>query len=383
MNKTVIFDPAKRKQNQELLSKDEEWFSSFFRTNPLAMSIIRCSDKYFIDANESFLKLFECHREDVAGRHHSQIHSIFDPVSYKKIEGAIAEGIPLRNFKISLCMRSGNLKEISLSFKSIRTDEENSMLMLYNDITQQKQRDRELQMLQQEIETFRYTVSHDLLDPLRQINHCVHFIQKNNIASQDTMSQRYLKIISDSSIQMGHLIEDLLIFSSMGKSDVRMTTINMEKLVRDIIDELGDDTSVRFVEWNIGNLPNVEGEQFMLRVLFTNLIKNALFSSQTRRPAKIDIDSLRGQQGHQVFFVRDNGLGFDREHTDPLPRAFQNLQSPEESYGAGIKLATVKRIIHRHRGSIWAEGAVDEGTTIYFSIPKGNGHMKDTQSANS
>lgn len=373
MNKTLLFDAAKHKQSQASLNKNEEWFSSFFPTNPVAMSIIRCSDKCFIDANESFLKLFECHREDIAGRHHSQIHSIVDPVSYSRIESAIVEGAPFCNFKITLCMRNGNLKVISVSFKHIRADDENSILIFYNDVTQQKQNDQELQMLQQEIETFRHTVSHDLLDPLHQINNCVHLIQKNNVSPLDAISQRYLKIISDSSLQVGYLIEDLLIFSSMGKSEVHMTTVNMEKLVRDIIDEIGQETNVQSVEWNLGNLPDVEGEQFMLRVLLTNLIKNALISSQTRRPAKIDIDSFTWGWEHQVFLVRDNGLGFDKEHTDPLQKAFQHFQSPEELYGAGIKLATVKRIIHRHRGSIWAEGTADQGATIYFSIPKGNG----------
>lgn len=367
-----MFDIAKQKQSQASLNKNDKWFSTFFRTNPVAMSIIRCSDGYFIDVNESFLKLFEYHREDVASHHHSQIHSIFDPVRYEKIESAIVEGIPLHSLEISGYTRSGSLKEISISFKFIRTDDENTILMLYHDCTQQKQRDHELQMLQQEIETFRYTVSHDLLDPLRHINSYVHLIQKNKFSSLDTMSQRYLNIISESAHQMGHLIEDLLIFSCMGKSEILMTTVNMEKLVRDIIDEIGRETNVQSVEWNLGNLPNVEGEPLMLRVLFTNLITNALISSQTRRPAKIDIDSFTWGWEHQVFLVRDNGLGFDKGHTDALQGAFQNLHSSEEFYGASIKLATVKRVIHRHRGNIWAEGAADQGTTIYFSIPKGN-----------
>lgn len=370
-----MFDIAKQKQIQESLNKNDSWFSAFFRTNPIAMSIIRCSDGYFIDVNESFLKLFEYHREDVTSHHHSQVHSIFDPVSYKEIESAIVEGIPFRNLKISLYTRSGSLKEISMSFKSIRTDGENAILMLYHDFTQQKQRDYELQMLQQEIETFRYTVSHDLLDPLRHINSYVHLIQKNKYSSLDTMSQRYLKIISESAHQMGHLIEDLLIFSCMGKSEILMTTVNMEKLVRDIIDEIGEEPNVQSVEWNLGNLPNVEGELFMLRVLLTNLIKNALLSSQTCRPAKIDIDSVRGEQGRHVFLVRDNGLGLDKGHTDTLQGAFQNPQSPEAFYGASLKLATVKRVIYRHRGSIWAEGTAAQGKTIYFSIPKGNNSL--------
>lgn len=369
MNKTSTLDTTKRKQVEESLDKSEDGFSAFFHNNPLAMSITHRSDECFIDVNESFLSLFECKREDIIGYEHSKALPLYDS-SHQKIKSVILQGNPTGHREIAFHSKENRLKEIAISCELMKGEGEDSVLTIYYDITGQKQRDHEFQMLQQEIETF-HSASHDLLNPLRHINSFVQLIQKNNPSSFDDMSLRYLKIISESANQMEHLIEDLLTFSRMGKSEILMTTVNMENLVREVINELGHGTNAQAVEWNLGNLPEVQGDPTMLRVLVNNLILNALKSSQASRPAKIDIDALRGDHGHQVFFIRDNGAGFDHNHTDALQASFWNPQSSKEFEGTSIRLATVKRIIQRHRGSVWAEAAAEQGTTIYFSIPKG------------
>ncbi|MBI3788164.1 MAG: hypothetical protein HY276_07895 [Ignavibacteriales bacterium] len=368
MNRTSILDTAKPKQVGESLDKSDDGFSSFFHDNPLAMSITHLSDESLIDVNESFLRLFECTREDVIGYKHSKAISLYDS-NHQKIESVIFQGDPTGRRQVSFHSKEDRLKEIAISRELMKSEGDDSALSTYLDITGQKQRDHEFQMLQQEIETF-HSASQDLLNPLRHINSFVQLIQKNNPSSFDDMSLRYLKIISESANQMEHLIEDLLTFSRMGKSEIQMTAVNMENLVREVINELGHGTNAQAVEWNLGNLPEVQGDPTMLRVLVNNLILNALKSSLTCRTAKIDIDVLRGDYGHSVFFIHDNGAGFDSNSTDALQASFWNPQSSKEFEGASIRLATVKRIIQRHRGSVWAEATVGQGTTIFFSIPK-------------
>ncbi|MEJ2662180.1 MAG: ATP-binding protein, partial [Desulfobacteraceae bacterium] len=166
------------------------------------------------------------------------------------------------------------------------------------------------------------------------------------------------------------LIDNLLSFSRMGRHAMSFRQVALELLAREVIHELEPDAAGRTIEWRIGDLPAVDGDAAMLQIVLSNLIANALKFTRTRQQARIEIGSLPGQASETVIFVRDNGTGFDMTYVDKLFGVFQRLHRAEEFEGTGIGLATVRRIVARHGGRVWAEGKVDQGATFYFALPR-------------
>jgi light-regulated signal transduction histidine kinase (bacteriophytochrome) len=165
------------------------------------------------------------------------------------------------------------------------------------------------------------------------------------------------------------LIEDLLSFSRMGRREMACTRIGLNDLIQDVLRELEPDLRARSVQWRIDELPAVIGDRAMLRIVLVNLISNALKFTQPRVLAEIEIGGQTGRDGEFVFFIRDNGVGFDMQRADKLFGVFQRLHAGTEFEGTGIGLANVRRIISRMGGHTWAEAKIDEGATFYFSLP--------------
>lgn len=218
-----------------------------------------------------------------------------------------------------------------------------------------------------ELEAFSYSVSHDLRAPLRHMDGFVKLMQK----SQDTLddkSKRYLGIIGDAAGQMGRLIDDLLLFSRMGRTEFRWCKISMQRLVDDVLPEIKSSVQDRAIEWIIPELPEVECDPAMMRQALVNLFSNAVKYSGTKEKAVIEMGH-RDQKGEHVFFVKDNGVGFEMQYAHKLFGVFQRLHAAEQFEGTGIGLANVKRIINRHHGQVWAESILGEGATFYFTLP--------------
>jgi light-regulated signal transduction histidine kinase (bacteriophytochrome) len=215
-----------------------------------------------------------------------------------------------------------------------------------------------------ELESFCYSISHDLRAPLRHMQGYVDMLGK----ATEGKARRYLKTVTDASVEMGRLIDDLLAFSRIGRVEFAETTVDLDPLVQDTVRRLEMETKDRSIAWTIAPLPPVLGNPSILRQALANLIGNAVKYTRPRDRAEIDIGCAGIEDGWVIFFVRDNGAGFDMKYAHKLFGVFQRLHRPEEFEGTGIGLATEKRIIARHGGRVWADSRPNNGATFYFTL---------------
>ena len=219
-----------------------------------------------------------------------------------------------------------------------------------------------------ELEAFSYSVSHDLRAPLRHIEGYVGMLRRATEGILPENAVRYLDTISSSSVEMGQLIDDLLAFSRMSAEEMHEAPVALDTLIEEVLRGLHLATRDRHIEWKIESLPHVIGDFAMLRQVFANLIDNAIKYTKGREVAEIEIGIAGVEDERRIFFIRDNGAGFDMRYAHKLFGVFHRLHNAEEFEGTGIGLATTRRIIERHGGRTWAEGVVDQGATFYFTL---------------
>lgn len=229
----------------------------------------------------------------------------------------------------------------------------------------------ELEAVNQELEVFSYSVSHDLRAPLRHIRSYLNLLQEES-GSLSAEGRGFLKHTAESAEQMDKLINSLLEFARMGRADLRRNCFSSSELVHEVIRELSQDLQGRDIRWEIEPLPETVADRALLKQVWINLLSNALKYSRRRSPTLVQV-GCRHWQDEFEFHVRDNGAGFDMKYADKLFGVFQRLHGPEEFEGTGIGLASVRRIITRHGGRAWAEAKVDEGATFYFTLPTPSG----------
>jgi signal transduction histidine kinase len=230
------------------------------------------------------------------------------------------------------------------------------------------ERTAQLLRANKELESFSYSVSHDLRAPLRHIEGYVAMLQRVTKGTLPAKAEHYLETISASSVEMGNLIDNLLAFSRMGAEQMTEAPVNLALLVGEVVRTLQMATGDRDITWKISPLPTVIGDFSMLRQVLANLLDNAVKYSKKRERTVIEIGVSGDEDGRAIFFVRDNGAGFNMRYYDKLFGVFHRLHAPDDFEGTGIGLATVRRIIDRHGGRTWAESVVDEGATFYFTL---------------
>jgi PAS domain S-box-containing protein len=270
-----------------------------------------------------------------------------------------------------------------------------SMNGLLYDITIRKraeealqQRTVQLEAANQELEAFTYTVSHDLRTPLRAMDGFSRILLEEHAAQLAPELQHYLQVVRDNAQQMGRLVDDLLSFSRLSRQALHKQTVAPAGLLRQALEQLRAEEDGRTIEFTMGDLPACQADPILLTQVFVNLLSNALKFTRKREVARIEVGSLPiadcrlqiadlgGSDAKSaisdlesaIYFVRDNGVGFDMRYVDKLFAVFQRLHRAEEYEGTGVGLAIVQRIIHRHGGRVWAEAELDKGATFYFTI---------------
>ena len=231
-------------------------------------------------------------------------------------------------------------------------------------------RTTELESANKELEAFSYSVSHDLRAPLRAIDGFSRVMLEEYTDKLDDEGKRYLNIVRDNTQKMGQLIEDLLALSRLGRKEMQVSRIDMAKLAKTVYDELKEANPGRNIQLEIKTLPPAYGDQAMIHQVFVNLLSNAIKFTRFKENAVIEIGSI-ARMNENVYYVKDNGVGFDMQYLNKLFGVFQRLHSAEDFEGTGVGLAIVQRIIHRHGGKVWAEGKVNEGATFYFNLSEG------------
>ena len=282
-----------------------------------------------------------------------------------------------------------NARRMSLSEDAL-VNEQAAILLTVNDVTARKRYEQRIQELNddleakvqqisevnRELESFSYSVSHDLRAPLRHIAGFADKLGVHIADAADDRSRHYLGVIGDAARRMSRLIEDLLEYSRLGRNAFRVEPVNMNAVVAEVSSMLQTSNEERVIDWRIEELPVVIGDESMLRRVWQNLISNAVKYTGKRERALIEIGLAKSAAAETVFFVRDNGTGFDMAYAGKLFGVFQRLHKPSEFPGTGIGLANVRRIINRHGGRTWAESEPDKGTTLFFSLPSAIGTIR-------
>jgi PAS domain S-box-containing protein len=335
-------------------------------------------------ANLAELELLGYAHDEFVGKEAAQFFA--DDSAGREVLARLAGGDTLRGYQTRLRARDGSLLDILLSSTSDFAEDRFLRARLFTqDITGQRRAEEEIHRLNQELEqrvqqrtaqleatnkemeSFSYSVSHDLRAPLRALRGFTEVLLECHASQLDSRGQDYLRRAFAASFQMERLIEDLLKLAQVSRAELQIEQTNLSSLAAEIAAELANSDSSRHVQFVIAHDCSAFGDPRLVRLALDNLLRNAWKFSGKRTDARIEFGRADGDD--TAFFVRDNGAGFDMAYSQRLFGVFQRLHAATEFPGTGLGLATVQRIVNRHGGRAWANGAVDQGATFYFTLP--------------
>lgn len=370
---TIARDITERKRIEE----ERDRFFNLSRD----MLCIAGFDGYFKQLNPAWERTLGWTNEELQSKPYLDFVHPDDRELTIKAASGLSEGEVVIIFENRYFCRDGSYKWISWS--SVPLVGEELIFAVARDITERKRAEGELKRLNielehharqleganRELEAFSYSVSHDLRVPLRAIDGFSLILLNDYAERVDDEGKRMLNVVRDNTKRMGQLIEDILAFSRTGRKEMTSCEINMEELTRAAFEELGPATAGRQVQLDIRQLPPACGDQAMIRQVLLNLLSNAIKFTGFQDTAVIVVDG-KTEENENIYYVKDNGVGFDMQYVDKLFGMFQRLHRQEEFEGTGIGLAIVQRVIHKHGGRAWAEGEVNKGAVFYFTLPR-------------
>jgi PAS domain S-box-containing protein len=292
----------------------------------------------------------------------------------------VKRGEPIEHYETVRLKKDGTRIDVSLTISPVKhsTGTIIGASTIARDITERKRADEEvrkinaqLEAANKELEAFSYSVSHDLRAPLRAVDGFSRILLEEHHHELSDGGRRFLGLVCENSQKMGLLIDDLLSFSRLSRQPVKKRNVAMADLARQIFEELKPEQNGRRVELSVADLPQCQGDPTLLEQVFVNLLSNAVKYSRNREVGRIEVGCER-MDGENVYFVKDNGAGFDMRYADKLFGVFQRLHRAEEYEGTGVGLAIVQRIVNRHGGRVWAQAEINKGATFYFTLEGGN-----------
>jgi PAS domain S-box-containing protein len=378
---SMTMDITEQKRAQETIKESEEKFSKAFHSSPAAISISLLSDGSFIEINNSYTQITGYTRKELIG-HNAEEYNMWAKAEQKdSMVNKMQNREKMNNEEYEFRSKSGKIKTMLVSSEYLTLGGKPCVLVASTDITERKKTEEKLKetlkdlehssaqlaATNKELETFSYSVSHDLRSPLRSIDGFSQALLEDYEDSLDEIGKDYLNRLRTASQKMGELIDGLLKLSRLTRGQMHQEEVDLSTLVEEITSRLHENEPKRKVDFIIRKGLVAQGDRELLRALFENLLGNAWKFTSKSEKARIEFGITKNGK-KTTYFINDNGAGFDMVYADKLFGAFQRLHDASEFAGTGIGLATVLRIINRHGGNIWAKGAVDKGATFYFTL---------------
>jgi len=385
---SITRDISKMKEAQKKLEESEIRFRTAFENSAVGIGLVALDGRKFIQVNEKLCWIFGYTRYDLLTKTFFEIIHPDDQDKCKKyLEDAHRYSSESIRYESRGFNKDGKIIWIEISCSLMQNDHHQPIYYIIHiiDITERKKAEEEIRNLynemeqrviertaqlenaNQELESFSYSVSHDLRAPLRAINGFSNILMEEYADKLDEEGERLINVICSNTTRMSQLIDALLVFSRTSRYELKKSNINMKSLAQAVYFEVTSEEDRKKINFEVADLPDTMGDPTMIRQLWTNLISNAVKFSMTRKKPVIRINSYR-KNGKIVHAVKDNGVGFDMKYYDKLFIIFQRLHSDNEFEGTGAGLAIAKQIVLKHGGDIWAESKINSGTTIYFYL---------------
>jgi PAS domain S-box-containing protein len=384
MSRSTVFDITERRRASQELHRANAFLDSVLEHIPSMIFVKDADEHRYLRLNRAGEAILGVERSELIGKTDWDFFPPQQAAEFVEQDRAVlSSGRMLEIAEDVLANHAG--ERILYTRKLAINDEEGKpryLLGISEDVTEQRTSERkigelhraletraqQLEATNNELESFSYSVSHDLRSPLRAIDGFSRILEEDHMARLDAEGMRLLAVIRNNTQRMAQLIEDLLSFSRLGRQSLASMEVRMSALVREAWDQVcTGHSAARLI---LGALPDAVGDPMLLRQVWTNLLSNAVKYSATRVEPVIEV-SARAENGNVIYCVRDNGVGFDMRYSDKLFGVFQRLHNMDEFPGTGVGLAIVKRVITRHGGRVWAQSQLDHGAQFYFSLPEG------------
>jgi hypothetical protein len=372
-------DITHKREAEKALLESEKKYRDIFQNNPNAMWVIDSKNNNFLEVNDAAIERYGYSKDEFLKMKFADI--IKDEILTENNIGGSSKISQQHQTK------SDELLDVEVYTHSIAYEGKSAFLALIHDVTLRKQAEEGLRRLtseledrvkertllledaNRELESFSYSISHDLRAPLRHITSFIEIAKSKLPANVTNETLNYFSIVSESANRMSLMIDELLEFSRKNKSEIIKSEFSMNEIVDQVLLEMNLDLQNRNIQIEIDQLPNVVADFKMIKTVVYNLVENAVKFSSKKDLPKIKIGTISEDRKEHIIYIRDNGVGFDPINMNNLFGVFKRLHIEEDFEGIGIGLANVRRIITRHGGRVWAESKLSEGATFYFSLP--------------